>query len=189
MDEEPLARITIGDLRPLDGPVTLVEYDPGWPARYADLAAAIRSALGCAALRVEHVGSTSVPGLVAKPIIDVVLAVDDSAREDAYVPALEALGYRLRIREPDWYEHRLLRLPDVNLHVFSAGSPEIERMLAFRDRLRAEPAERARYEAVKRELAARRWRHVQDYADAKTHVVEGILGRVTPPRGSSPAAR
>ena len=118
------------------------------------------------------------PGLAAKPIIDIVLAVADSAQEDAYVPPLQAAGYALRVREPDWYEHRMLRggEKDVNLHVFSAGCPEIDRMLRFRDRLRSNAADRERYAAVKRELASRQWRDVQDYADAKTDVISEIVG-------------
>jgi GrpB-like predicted nucleotidyltransferase (UPF0157 family) len=177
-DEDP-TRVTVGDVRPLDGPVTLVEYDPAWPQRYAALARVIQRALTDAVVLVEHVGSTAVPGLVAKPIVDIVLAVADSANEDAYLAALEAEGYALRIREPDWYEHRMLKGDgaDVNLHVFSAGCREIDRMLLFRDLLRADSAERDRYAAVKRRLAAQRWRHVQNYADAKTAVVEEILSR------------
>jgi GrpB-like predicted nucleotidyltransferase (UPF0157 family) len=184
--DEYLVRVTVGDPRPLHGPVSLAEYDPAWPERYAALEHVIRSALGDAVVGLEHVGSTSVPGLVAKPIIDVVLAVSDAAREDAYVAALEAEGYALRIREPDWYEHRMLEGDgtDVNLHVFSAGCPEIDRMLVFRDLLRAEPAERDRYAAVKRRLAAQRWRHVQHYVDAKTDVVQEILSRT---HGTKPA--
>jgi GrpB-like predicted nucleotidyltransferase (UPF0157 family) len=105
--------------------------------------------------------------------------VRDSADEAAYVPALEAAGYVLRIREPDWFEHRLLKGPDaaVNLHVYSEGCPEIERYLLFRDRLRTDPAERELYERTKRELAARVWRYVQNYADAKSAVVEAIVAR------------
>src|SRR5690606_29898587 len=93
----------------------------------------IRSALGDRALRVEHVGSTSVPGLCAKPVIDILLVVPDSSDEASYVPALEAAGYKLRIREPEWFEHRLFKGPDtdINLHVFSEGASEIERMLCF----------------------------------------------------------
>ena len=163
----------------LDGPVRLVNYDPAWPARYAREDARLRDSLGDRALLVEHVGSTSVPGLAAKPIIDVVLAVADSADEAAYVPALEAAGYRLRISEPDWHEHRLFEAPDVNLHVFSAGSSEIERMLLFRDRLRAVDEDRERSEATKRALAQRRWPRVQDYADAKTPIVDEIVARAS----------
>jgi GrpB-like predicted nucleotidyltransferase (UPF0157 family) len=104
-------------------------------------------ALGQDALRIEHAGSTSVPGLVAKPIIDMLLVVADSAEEAAYVPALEAAGNVLRIREPDWYEHRMFKGADaeIHLHVFTRGCPEIERMLMFRDRLRRDAADRDRY--------------------------------------------
>ena len=161
----------------LDGPVFLANYDPEWPALFEREAVRIRAALGDRALLVEHAGSTSVPGLAAKPIVDIVLAVADSADEPAYVPALEAVGYRLKIREPHWHEHRMLKGPDIdlNLHVFTAGSTEIDRMLAFRDRLRTSASDRDRYEAAKRELAARRWRYVQYYADAKAAVIEAIL--------------
>jgi GrpB-like predicted nucleotidyltransferase (UPF0157 family) len=164
-------------------PVALVEYDPAWPERYSMLEDKVRGALGDAALQIEHVGSTSVPGLIAKPIIDILLVVPDSAPEGDYVPPLEAAGYTVRIREPDWYEHRMLRGDrDVNLHVFSAGCPEVDRMLRFRDRLRADPIDRELYASAKRELAARHWRHVQDYADAKTGVISQIVGPAATPR-------
>jgi GrpB-like predicted nucleotidyltransferase (UPF0157 family) len=168
------------DKRPRhDGPIVLVDYDPKWALRFEREAHRIRAALGTRALLVEHAGSTSVPGLAAKPIVDIVLAVPDSSNEDDYVPALEAEGYALRIREPDWYEHRVLKKtePNVNLHVFSADCAEIERMLAFRDQLRKSEADRELYERTKRELAAREWAYVQDYADAKTEVVEEIIAR------------
>jgi GrpB-like predicted nucleotidyltransferase (UPF0157 family) len=128
---------------------------------------------------IEHVGSTSVPGLAAKPRIDVLLVVADSADEPAYAPPLEAAGYVLRIREPDWHEHRVFKGPDtdINLHVFASGSPEIERMLLFRDRLRTNVSDRQLYEQTKRRLAEKQWRYTQNYADAKTEVVEEILAR------------
>jgi GrpB-like predicted nucleotidyltransferase (UPF0157 family) len=177
--EAQLRAVTIGPLDRLDGRVVLQEYDPRWPEQFAREEKRIREALGERVLRVEHVGSTSVPGLVAKPLIDILLVVDDPGDEPAYVPALEAAGYRLRIREPDWHQHRLLKGPDVdvNLHVFGPGSPEVERMVRFRDHLRADRADRELYAATKRSLAERRWRHVQNYADAKTEVVEAILTR------------
>ena len=116
---------------------------------------------------------TSVPGLPAKPVIDVVLEVADSSDEPAYAPALEAAGYVLRIREPNWHQHRLFKGPDteMHLHVFSTGCKEIERMLVFRDWLRAH--------AEDRELYAREkdWKYGQNYADAKTHVVTEIMAR------------
>ena len=157
--------------------VELAEHDPAWAAAYERERRTITSALGDRALLIEHAGSTSVPGLVAKPVLDLVLAVADPADEVAYVPDLARAGYVLHIREPDWHEHRFLRreTPRVNLHVFTAGSPEIARMLAFRDRLRCDPAAREHYAEVKRELAAREWRLMQDYADAKDAVVAEIL--------------
>jgi GrpB-like predicted nucleotidyltransferase (UPF0157 family) len=174
-----MRQFTVGEPKVHDAPITLADYDPAWPQLFAREEALIRSALGERARLVEHAGSTSVPDLAAKPIIDIVLAVPDSADEPAYVTDLEATGYVLRIREPDWHEHRMLRRrdPAVQVHVFTAGSPEIDRMLAFRDRLRTVAADRERYEAAKRELAARRWRYVQDYADAKSSVVEEIIAR------------
>lgn len=163
----------------VDGPVALSEYDEAWPRLYEREAGRIRSALGERVVLLEHVGSTSVPGLAAKPKIDILLVVADAADEAAYLPSLEAAGYELRLREPNWHEHRLLRGPDtdINLHVFSAGSTEIGKMLVFRDWLRTHPDELALYEATKRELGARTWQYVQDYADAKTAVVNEILAR------------
>jgi GrpB-like predicted nucleotidyltransferase (UPF0157 family) len=179
--EQYLRAVTIGERRPHDGTVYLAPYDPQWPVQFARLAERIRAALGARALLLEHVGSTSVPGLSAKPVIDMVLAVADSADEPAYVPPLQAQGFVLRIREPGWFEHRLLKAPEVagNLHVFSEGCEEIGRMVAFRDRLRADAEDRLLYERRKQELAARTWRHVQHYADAKSEVVREILARAT----------
>ena len=162
-----------------DAPVLLAEPDPQWAAEYARQEQRIRAALGTRAVQVEHAGSTSVPGLAAKPVIDIVLVVPDSADEAGYVPDLEAAGYQFQFREPEWYEHRFLsdRDPAVQIHVFSVGSPEVERMLLFRDRLRSRPEERDLYERTKRELASRPWTFVQDYADAKSDVVEEIIAR------------
>lgn len=169
----------VGDAPPSSGRVELVDYDPEWPGLFTREAERIRAALGERALLIEHAGSTSVPGLAAKPVIDIVLVVADSADEAAYVPALEAAGYVLRLREPDWFEHRLLKGPDtsINLHVFSQGCAEVERMLIFRDHLRCNDADRKLYERTKRELAQKDWEFVQHYADAKTDVVEEILAR------------
>jgi GrpB-like predicted nucleotidyltransferase (UPF0157 family) len=176
---------------PWSVPVVLHEPDPAWPALAEGELSGIRDALGPVALAADHVGSTSVPGLPAKPVLDLLLQVSDSADETAYVPRLSALGYWLQVREPDWLEHRVLYRrtaggspSDVNLHVLSPrlGSGEIARMLTFRDWLRSHPRDRDRYAAVKRELAARPWRYVQDYADAKSEVVEEILGRAAQER-------
>ncbi len=130
-------------------------------------------------MRLEHVGSTSVPTLPAKPIIDLVLEVPDSADEPSYLPDLEAAGYVLVIREPEWYEHRVFKGPNtnINLHVFSAGCEETHRMVLFRDWLRGYDADRELYASAKRELAARDWKYVQQYADAKTAIVTEIMSR------------
>lgn len=177
--ERQLRAALVDGGEPTTGPVVLVAYDPQWPLLFEREAERIRGALGERALQVEHAGSTAIPGLAAKPIIDIVLVVADSADEAAYVPPLESSGYVLRIREPDWFEHRALKgtEPTVNLHVFSTGCVEIERMLLFRDRLRTNDVERELYERTKRELAAKEWRFVQHYADAKSDVVEGIIER------------
>lgn len=166
------------------GPIHLAPPDPLWPQQYAEVAARIRQALGPVAVVVEHVGSTSVPGLAAKPFLDVLLLVPDPDDEAAYVPRLEAAGFLLHVREPDWYQHRFFRAhdPEVQIHAFAVGSEEAERMLLFRDRLRANVADRALYEETKRRLAARSWTRVQDYADAKSEVVEDIIARARPGR-------
>jgi GrpB-like predicted nucleotidyltransferase (UPF0157 family) len=179
--ERDLAEMTIGGPRPLPGSVEIHDYDPDWPRLYEREEERIRAVLGDRVIRIEHVGSTSVPGLPAKPLIDVALEVPDSADETAYVPALEATGYSLRIREPDWFEHRLLKGPDtdVNVHVFSAGCEEVDRMLLFRDWLRGNAADRELYAVRKCELAGREWKYMQQYADAKTSVVDQIMARAT----------
>jgi GrpB-like predicted nucleotidyltransferase (UPF0157 family) len=181
MTEEEIMSASVVPPTPLAGRIRLEEYDPDWPHLFEREAARIRSALGETALQVEHAGSTSVPGLAAKPLIDMVLVVADSADEAAYVPIMEAAGYTLTIREPDWYEHRLFKGPDtnVNVHTFSAGCPEVDRMLLFRDWLRTHPDDRELYERAKRELAAQDWKYVQQYADAKTAVVEAIIARAS----------
>jgi GrpB-like predicted nucleotidyltransferase (UPF0157 family) len=183
ISDEDLQRITVGERRPHNARITLVDYDEEWPDLFDEQARCVRAALGERALRVDHVGSTSVPGLCAKPVIDMLLVVPDSADETAYVPPLEASGYVLWIREPEWFEHRLFVRRDarIGLHVFSSGSPEVERMLRFRDRLRSNDADRDEYARVKRELARREWRHVQHYADAKSAVIEEILSRADAP--------
>jgi GrpB-like predicted nucleotidyltransferase (UPF0157 family) len=169
----------VGELKEHNATIELADYDVEWPRLFEREAARIRSALGPKALQVEHVGSTSVPGLAAKPIVDIDLVVADSSDEDAYVPELEAVGYVLRIREPDWFEHRLFKGPDtsVNVHTFSGGCTEVERMVSFRDWLRTHKDDRELYLRTKRELATREWKYVQNYADAKSAVVEEILAR------------
>src|SRR5215467_6606407 len=181
LSDEDVQRFRLDKVTPHNAPITLADYNPDWPVLFAREAARIRAALGDRAVQVEHAGSTSVPGLAAKPIIDIVLAVPDSSDEQAYVPALESAGYVLRAREPGWFEHRMFKGPDtdINLHVFTVGAEEIDRMLLFRDWLRTRDADRDAYLRVKRDLAKRTWRHVQHYADAKTIIVEQIIARAT----------
>ena len=179
LTEEQIRTHTIGALKPLSGRILIVDYDAQWPELFSREAVRIRAALGHRALRIEHTGSTAVPGLVAKPIIDMLLVVIDSADEDAYLQDLVAAGYVLRIRETNWFEHRMFNGPgsEINLHVFSSGCPEIDRMLMFRDRLRSNAADRDLYARTKLALAQQEWKYVQNYADAKTVVIEEIIAR------------
>ena len=164
--------------------IVMAEPDPAWPRRYEAERARIEGALGPLAERIEHIGSTAVPGLAAKPIVDVLVAVPDPDDEAAFVPALERAGYVLRVREPG---HRMLRTPalDVHVHVWPHGSPEVDRHLAFRDRLRADDADRAAYGALKRDLARRDWTDMNAYADAKGELIEAILEAVFASSGTS----
>jgi GrpB-like predicted nucleotidyltransferase (UPF0157 family)/GNAT superfamily N-acetyltransferase len=180
LTEEQIRAAHVQEVKPLRGRVVVVDYDPEWAELFEREAARIRVVLAGRALSIEHVGSTSVPGLPAKPVIDIVLVVTDSADETAYVPVLTAAGYRLRVREAEWYEHRMFKGPDtdINLHTFSAGCPEIDRMLMFRDWLRANPTDRQLYARTKFDLAQREWTFIQNYADAKSAVIDGIMARV-----------
>ena len=159
--------------------IFLADYDPCWPELFQKHAAILSQALEGRAVAIEHVGSTSVPGLAAKPIIDIIIVVEDSADEPTYLPALLNAGYILRVREPDWHEHRMFRTPalDVHVHLFSRGCEEVTRQLAFRDRLRKWPEERRLYETVKRTLTKQDWPDMNAYARAKTEVVEQITAR------------
>ena len=179
MTDEQIIAATVGERRIHGGPVYLAEYDRTWPETFAGHEERIAAALGERALRIEHVGSTSVPGLAAKPTIDILLVVTNSASEETYLPAMEAAGYELRVREPDRHEHRMFadRERTAQVHVLSDGNPEIERYLLFRDRLRTDQTDRELYERTKRELAKREWKYVQNYADAKGRVVEEITAR------------
>ena len=143
--EKRIREVIIGEIE--QPTIVIADYDRAWPERFRQEEVRIRAALGEAALSVEHIGSTSVPGLAAKPIVDILLVVEDSGEEATYLPAMEGAGYVLRVREPDFHEHRMFRTPakDVHVHVFSAGSPEIERYLLLRDRLRQNEGEHELY--------------------------------------------
>lgn len=154
--------------------IVIVDYDPAWPARFELERERVARALGDTALRIEHVGSTAVPGLGAKPIVDVLVVVADPDDESVIVPAMEAVGYMLRVREPG---HRMFRTPerDVHVHLWREGDPEVARHLRFRDRLRTSAEDRRAYEQLKRGLAEREWGDMNYYADAKGDLIETIL--------------
>jgi GrpB-like predicted nucleotidyltransferase (UPF0157 family) len=157
--------------------IEIYDYDPRWQDTYQAHATVIAEALDDTALLIEHIGSTSVPGLAAKPIVDMLLVVPDSQDEDSYVAKMESAGYVLRVREPNFHEHRMFRTQDlgVHIHVFSRGSSEIDRCVTFRNRLRANSHDRLFYEETKRKLAAQSWPDMNAYADAKSEVIETII--------------
>jgi GrpB-like predicted nucleotidyltransferase (UPF0157 family) len=159
--------------------IAVVDYDALWPEKFHKHAAILSRALGAKALAIEHVGSTSVPELAAKPIIDIIVQVEDSGNEPAYLPDLLTAGYVLRVHETDWHQHRVLRTPeaDVHVHIFSAGCIEVTRQLAFRDHLRRNAGDRLLYQSTKRRLAEEDWPDMDAYALAKTEVVEQITAR------------
>ncbi len=166
--------------------IEIVDPDAAWPELFETLRAGIVAALGERALRIDHVGSTSVPGLAAKPVIDIDLTVADTDDEDAYVPALEALGFVLRVREPWWLGHRCLvsAEPAANLHVWPPDSPEAARHRIFRDWLRADEADRERYAAVKRAVAADGL--MSEYNARKEGVIREIYARAFTAAGLLP---
>ena len=156
--------------------IVIEEYDPAWAARFEQVKASLAEALGPQALRIEHFGSTSVQGLAAKGIIDVLVGVEDVDDEPAYGPALESHGFAIRVRQPG---HRMYRTAeqDVHAHVFTDDSEAARIRLLFRDWLRHDDADRRLYEDTKRELARQEWEATNDYSDAKGSVVAEILIR------------
>lgn len=163
----------------------LVDYDPRWPAAYHEHERRIHAALG-RGVRVEHVGSTSVPGLAAKPIIDILVTVEDITAEEDYLPPLLDAGYELRVREPG---HRLVRTParDVHVHINQVGDQDAEDLLLLRDRLRSAPEDRDLYERTKRALLSQDWPDMNSYAAAKSAVIAQIKARAHQSRGADPA--
>ena len=175
MGSTPLETGLIGGIEKRE--IRIMDYDPAWPTKFELHLGIFAKALGNVALQIEHIGSTSVPGLAAKPIVDILVVVEDSADESTYLPQLEAAGYVLRVREPHWNEHRMFRTPekDIHVHVHTAGCGEIKRNLTFRDRLRTNAEDRSRYEEMKRALAKNDWPDMNAFASAKTEVIEGII--------------
>jgi len=157
--------------------IVLEEYNDNWPVLFQKEALRIKEILDDKALMIEHIGSTAIYGLCAKPIIDILLVVKDASQEEDYVPALCDHGYILRIKEPEFEHHHMFKGPDtnINLHVFSKGSKEIEKYLILRDYLRNHEDARVLYANTKKELAKKKWKYVQNYADAKSDVIQDIL--------------
>jgi GrpB-like predicted nucleotidyltransferase (UPF0157 family) len=156
--------------------IVVVPHDPDWPSKFAQHADRIRRCLGGIAVRVDHIGSTAVPGLAAKPIIDIDVSVRDVEDDELYLRPLAACGYELRVREPD---HRMVRTPalDVQVHICQAGSQWERRHLLFRDWLIADDSDRAAYAALKTQLAGQTWNDMNEYADAKGPLIAGIMAR------------
>jgi GrpB-like predicted nucleotidyltransferase (UPF0157 family) len=177
---EEMAAGLVGEWPRGRAPIVVGDYDPAWPGRYDAYATIVRQALGDRILAIEHIGSTSVPGLPAKPIIDIDVVVGDSEDEAGYLPALEAAGYRLILREPWWQGHRMLidDAEDLHLHVWPEGAAEPIRHRLFRDRLRTHPADRALYAGVKQRLAVETAERPEDYNLAKNEVIDQIFERI-----------
>jgi GrpB-like predicted nucleotidyltransferase (UPF0157 family) len=162
-------------------PVAIVAYDPLWPSRFEVWRDRLARAIGVPALRIEHIGSTAVPGLAAKPVVDIQVSVPDVADEDSYVPAIESVGFGLRYRN-EGLGWRYFRPPpglprEAQVHVCSAGSESERLHLLFRDYLRAHPAEADAYAAAKRVAAARHPADRIAYTDAKGVFIHPALRR------------
>jgi GrpB-like predicted nucleotidyltransferase (UPF0157 family) len=178
-------------VEPLRVAIELAEYDPSWPVRAQETIERISAALGQRALRIEHVGSTAVPGLAAKPVIDLDLTVADPSDERHWLPQLQEAGFVLTVREPWWHEHRMLRGGQraddghaegqagqaVNLHVFGPDSPELVKHVVFRNWLRADATDRELYAATKREAANGPSQRVMEYNARKEFVIHEIYER------------
>jgi GrpB-like predicted nucleotidyltransferase (UPF0157 family) len=171
-DRRPLDDVLIGGRE--KRAIVICPYDPEWAVRFTEERRKILEALGPAARAVHHVGSTSVEGLAAKPIVDIIVEMDEPD-EATFLAPLERAGYELRVREPD---HWMLRTPahDVHVHIW-VDADDVRRHLVFRDRLRTSPADRAAYEALKIELAEQEWEDMNDYADAKSAFFDEIVAR------------
>ena len=180
MSTERPSRSPLWDAEVIGGaekrPILIADPDPAWADRFQAEREKIVEALGRTAERVDHVGSTAVPRLPAKPIVDIQVSVPDVDDEDSYRPDLEQAAYELRVRESG---HRMFRTGDRDLHVHicGSGSQWERRHLLFRDWLRASTADRELYAETKRDLAQRDWPTMDHYADAKTDVIADIMSR------------
>lgn len=177
LSDEYIQKVVVSGKVEHNQTIVLKPYDENWPVLFEREKQRISTILEDKALMIEHIGSTSVPGLIAKPIIDILLVVEDAGKEEDYVVDLVSHGYILRIKEPDFENHHMFLGPDtdIHLHVFSQGSKEIEKYLLLRNYLRAHQEARELYANTKKTLAKKKWKYVQNYADAKSDVVQQIM--------------
>lgn len=177
LSDEYIQKVVVSGNAEHNQTIVLKPYDENWPVLFEREKQRISTILKDKALMIEHIGSTSVPGLIAKPIIDILLVVEDAGKEEDYVVDLVSHGYILRIKEPDFENHHMFLGPDtdIHLHVFSQGSKEIEKYLLLRNYLRAHQEARELYANTKKTLAKKKWKYVQNYADAKSDVVQQIM--------------
>ena len=171
--------------RTVQPPIVICAPNPEWPQRFEEVKERIQTALGAFIVDIAHAGSTSVPGLPAKDIIDVDLTLQDATDEASYVKPLEAAGFRFLLREPRWHQHRFFvedwpNAYHVNVHVWGPDSPEAARHRIFRDWLRKTPADLELYAKVKRDAAeqtAVAGDSVMDYTERKGNTIQEILDR------------
>ncbi|MGQ5262322.1 GrpB family protein [Micromonospora sp. ZYX-F-536] len=177
---EQMAAALVGEPPRTWRSIVIEDYDPVWADRFVAARSSLTGALGGLIIGVEHVGSTSVPGLAAKPVIDIDLLIEDTTDESRYLPALERIGYRLVLREPWWHGHRMFlsAAEDVNVHVWPHDAPEPVRHRLFRDWLRSHPDDRELYATTKRRLARDTAHRPGDYSLAKNAVIDEIYGRL-----------
>lgn len=159
--------------------IEIVPYSSAWPHQFQDHSTRIKDAIGEVALRIEHIGSTSVERLAAKPIIDILVVIADPSKEELYLQSLLNAGYELRVREPDYDNHRMFRTTerDVHIHIYPPSSEEVERYLIFRDFLRTNPEARDEYAALKQKLSESNWKDMNEYSAAKTSFIDEIITR------------
>lgn len=180
VDESKVQRIAFRTFKPA---LEVVPHDPAWAGHFRELRDKIASTLGASALLINHIGSSSVPGLPAKPVIDIDLVVADLEDEASYVPALEGVGFHFLLREPEWFGHRFFcdyAPVSCNLHVFGALCPEVERHRIFRDRLLTCDEDRELYARTKKEAMAEilmRGETLAEYNKRKEEVIRQILKR------------
>lgn len=163
-------------------PIWIVPYDPAWPQQFQQLAQLLRTALGSVALRIDHIGSTSIPQLAAKPVIDVQISVADFEPLDAYRQPLEHLGYIFRADNPERTKRYFRESPGqrrVHIHVRRAGSFSEQFPLLFRAYMRTHPEAASEYARLKIELA-QRYNRVEDrhtYTDAKDPFIWQVVAQ------------